>query len=298
MNSADYFLKSLKPCPVSGNGVHRFLYHAARKARRFGLTKDEAEPLISELMTREPSPASEVMDALCSAYGDAKRLSYRWPDANPAAIERITAEGPTLLELWRDSPLPLPQGESRAEEFVDFLFPGNPLLCVGQASFDFKTRLREEWRGVLDARQLIVPSPMTSVMGKTKPGKPSYRSEDNTGPRRYLVVEFDAGGLDQHAAVLHHLGKRAPLAMAVYSGNKSLHGWFFCEGQMEGTLYQFMHYAVSLGADRATFSRSQFVRLPDGQRREPLPTSILPKGFPPVPKGRQAVTYANPGVIK
>jgi len=37
-------------------------------------------------------------------------------------------------------------------------------------------------------------------------------------------------------------------------------------GQPEERLHRFMRYAVSLGADRATWTRSQFVRMPDGTR--------------------------------
>ena len=38
------------------------------------------------------------------------------------------------------------------------------------------------------------------------------------------------------------------------------------ESQSEDRLRRFMNYAVSLGADPATWTRSQFVRMPDGAR--------------------------------
>ena len=62
--------------------------------------------------------------------------------------------------------------------------------------------------------------------------------------------------------------------MAVYSGNKSLHGWFFCQGEPEEKLNRFMRVAVNLGADTATWTKSQFVRMPDGTQHTvflPLP---------------------------
>jgi hypothetical protein len=89
-------------------------------------------------------------------------------------------DGPTLLDLWKSSPVAIPQGPHRAEEFVDALFPGNPLLCVGQSDKSFGTHPREEWRGRLDVRQLIVPSPMSAVMGQTKKGHMSAHTLDNT----------------------------------------------------------------------------------------------------------------------
>jgi hypothetical protein len=97
------------------------------------------------------------------------------------------------------------------------------------------------------------------------------------------VIEFDIGSPDDHAALLLHLAASAPLALAVHSGGKSLHGWFYCAGQSETRLRAFMCAAVALGADRATWTRSQFVRMPDGLRDK---------------RKRQMVYYFNPGVVQ
>ena len=88
------------------------------------------------------------------------------------------------------------------------------------------------------------------------------------------------------AAVLWHLAQFAPLALAVHSGGKSLHGWFPCWGRPEDKLRRFMSRAVSLGADPVTWTRSQFVRMPDGLR----PTT-------PSRAKRQSVYYFNPQVL-
>jgi hypothetical protein len=82
------------------------------------------------------------------------------------------------------------------------------------------------------------------------------------------VVEFDNGTLDQQAALLWHFAKFAPLALVVFSGSRSAHSWYFCDGQPEDKLRRFFDYAVSLGADPRTWSRSQFVRLADGKRSD------------------------------
>jgi hypothetical protein len=124
---------------------------------------------------------------------------------------------------------------------------------------------------------------MSAVTGKTKDGRDSGHTLSNTGQRRFLVIEQDAGSPDEQAAVLMHLASQAPLALAVHSGSKSIHGWFYCAGQAEERLRSFMNYAVSLGADRATWTRSQFVRMPDGRRDT----------------GKQQVVYFfNPEVVK
>src|SRR5205807_578538 len=70
--------------------------------------------------------------------------------------------------------------------------------------------------------------------GRTRSGKISEHTLENTGPRRFLVIEFDKGTLDQQAALLFHLSKFAPsLALVVFSGSRSLHGWFYCANQTE-----------------------------------------------------------------
>jgi hypothetical protein len=158
---------------------------------------------------------------------------------------------------------------------------------------------RKSWYGRLEDRPLIVPSPMCSQRGLTKQGKLSYHSEANTGPRRFLVVEFDSGSLDHQAALLWHLAQYAPLALVVFSGSKSAHGWFFCEGQPEDKLRRFFNFAVSLGADSRTWSRAQFVRMPDGTRSDGKASDALAAaGISSVPKGRQALLYFNLGVVR
>ena len=124
---------------------------------------------------------------------------------------------------------------------------------------------------------------MSAPMGTTIKGGTSSRSNSNTGPRRFLVIDQDQGNLDQQAAVLLHLARFAPLALAMHSGGKSLHGWFYCQGQEEVKIRQFMSYAVTLGADRAMWTRCQLARMPDGLRDR---------------KVRQAVHFFNPGVVR
>jgi hypothetical protein len=187
------------------------------------------------------------------------------------------------VDLWERSPIRFDSAAAQTERIIDTLFPNDPLLCCAASNDQFATRTREEWRGELSALQLIVPSPMSARTGKTKDGRTSAHTLDNTGPRRFLVVEQDSGSADEQAGVLLHLATKAPLALAVHSGSKSIHGWFACKGQPEERLHAFMRYAVGLGADPATWTRSQFVRMPDGTRQN---------------GSRQTVFYFNPEVLK
>lgn len=230
------------------------------------------------------------------------RVTVRSLNPNFDLIEAIADTGNGLVDLWEASPMRLESNEASTDEIIDTLYPGNPLLCCGWSRHNFDTRPRKNWHK-LHELQFIVPNPMTRKRGLTKSGKLSAHSLANTGERRFLVVEFDfeAGRSpaeaelfrslerrrhdvrDLCAALLLHLAATAPLALAVYSGGKSLHGWFYCAGEDERWLRKFMDGAVLLGADNATWSRSQFVRMPEGKRENGR---------------RQTVYYFNPSVIK
>jgi len=124
---------------------------------------------------------------------------------------------------------------------------------------------------------------MSSLTGISKDGKVSKRCLDNTGPRRHLVVEFDSGTLDSQAARMLHLAQLAPLGLAVYSGSKSLHGWFQVAGFPEKKVLKFFRYPVSIGADHHTWTSCQMVRVPDGLHKNGR---------------RQTVHYFNPKLIQ
>lgn len=293
------FWRRVKPCPEPGEGVHTWIFHAACCAVEAGLPDEEAIMQIESMMTREPNH-NEIEDALAAARGERRTSSPRWSRVNPIAIKAIAAAGPSLVELVSLSPISIQfGGASRTEELVDVLFPGNPWLCVGRTDSLFRTERRETWRGRLHDRSLIVPSPMRAQVGRTKRNKLSFHTEDNTGPPRFLIVEFDRGSLDQQASLLWHLATFAPLAMVVFSGSKSAHGWFFCAGQSEDKLHRFFDYAHSLGADAAMWRRFQFARLPDGMRSDGKTGEALKAaGIKNVPAGRQAILYFNGQVIQ
>ena len=71
--------------------------------------------------------------------------------------------------------------------------------------------------------------------------------------------------------------------MVVFSGGKSLQAWFACKRAGEQPLAEwFRGEALCLGADPATWCRSQFVRMPDGSRDDGR---------------RQTVEYLDPALL-
>jgi hypothetical protein len=226
----------------------------------------------------------------------------RWPDPDFELIEGVAQRGNGLVDLWEASPVRLDSNKPKTDQIIDILFPGNPLLCCGWAWHHSDTRPRNRWYK-LHGLQFIVPNPMTAPVGLTKTGKLSGHASSNTGPRRFLIVEFDfdPGGSaeearllatlgtegrdvrDLCAALLLHLAEQAPLALAVYSGGKSLHGWFYCQYVADEKLRRFFQYALRLGADGVNWNPSQFARMPDGLRERHT---------------RQTVYFFNPKVMK
>lgn len=280
----------LAATPRRGEGLNLWFYKVARVLHPYR-DSNEIVALLQAATAGEQVKHGEIERAVersrATAWkpGQPKTLSHAptWPRINAEQREAIIATGLGLVDLWEASPVRFEDNEPHAEEAIDALFPGDPLLCVGQSNSQFATRHRESWRGRLAQMQLIVPSPMSARTGRTQDGKESEHALDNTGARRFLVIEQDGGNADEQSAVLLHLAERAPLALALHSGSKSIHGWFMAAGQPEELLHRFMRYAVTLGADRATWTRSQFVRMPGGTRDNRKP---------------QTVYFFNPGVVK
>jgi hypothetical protein len=289
--------------PRAGEGVHHWLFRLSRHLHAH-LRAGEIVGLLESRVANcgRFVPRHEIISAVqnsisCAWHPRGNSTALKpaaretWPECSPERIEAICVEGHGLAALWESSPVRIEDNRAHTEEIVARLFPGDPLLCCGRSQSKFNTEPRQAWRGELAKLQFIVPNPMTACTGLTKEGKESTHALSSTGPRRFLVVEcdfsiyardgktetkfaplirkLDRGGFsvaDICAAVLLHLAQFAPLVCAVHSGGKSLHGWFFVHGQPEEAILKFFRYAVSLGADPATWTRSQFVRMPDGRR--------------------------------
>lgn len=303
--------KLLASCPIAGGGVHQWLFRTARVLHAFHQEKGRIVELLAQASATcgrevlhseiEAAVANSEACAWRPGAGASQRRSKAshtppsapqessrgWPEPNQEQIDAVVAASGLdgLADLWEVSPVRFDSGEPVTEELIDALFPDNPLLCCGwHVNRDFGTGTREEWRGKLAGMQFIVPSTMSAEEGRKRNSEQlSVRTLANTGPRRFLVIEFDRGMVDAHAGLLWHLARLAPLVMAVHSGGKSLHGWFSCAGANGSLLLRFMRYAVSLGADPATWTRCQFVRMPDGLRPRAQGTTV-----------RQRVYYFNP----
>ena len=120
----------------------------------------------------------------------ASTVGEGWLCQNFELIKAVAHTGNGLVDLWEASPVRVDTNKPRTDEIIELLFPGNPLLCCGWTRHRFDTRARQHWHKLQDL-QFIVPSPMTAKQGLTREGKLSAHALSNTGPRRFLIVEFD-----------------------------------------------------------------------------------------------------------
>ena len=226
------------------------------------------------------------------------KSSQKWPALDSVRIRELVEPGWGLYDLWERSPVKFDSSESHAEQIIDILFPGDPFLCCGWTQYEFETRRREPWRGELHGLQFIVPNPMLEMQGRTQGKRLSQHAKESTAARVYLTIEFDFSekeaseirgkrqkerqeAINQIAQEWHQKGisvaeacsalhldlaRRLPLVLVVHSAGRSLHGWYYVYGQADQRLLPFMQYAYSIGADHVTWTRSQFVRMPDGLR--------------------------------
>jgi hypothetical protein len=276
----------------TGEGVHGWFYRVARQLHAHlpaveivALLESRVQGCGRHVSRKEITDA--VQAALLTAWqpnGNAApvKAAAKWPSFNQEQRAAILRDNGGLADLWELSRPRIEDNRQHTEEIIDRLFPCNPLLCCGKSNSDFDTKPREDWRGELSQLALVVPSPMSAVTGQTKDGKESKHTLANTGARRFLICEFDTGTTDEHAALLIHLAGYAPLVCAVHSGGKSLHGWFYVQGQPDVKVEKFFRYAVSLGADRAMWTRSQFARMPDGTRDNGKRQTVFFLNFKPM----------------
>lgn len=252
-----------------GEGLHVDVFRAAIMLLEDGLTEETVFSFLrraADSVTDRTVPDREIQGAIRSAR---ERMNGglietpQWPNFNPALRAEIVATAGITLEQLAAS------ADKQSQDpwfYLTRLYRSHEHVCLAASSHSFSTAERDAWQPYLASYQYeyINPSPMLGPFGLTKENKASAHCLDNTGPRVYQVVEFDFGQINEHAALHWHLAKSARLIVLVYSGGKSMHGWYNVRGQSEAEAVKFFRSAVELGADPKMWSRCQFSRLPAG----------------------------------
>lgn len=331
----DWLREKLAHPPVSGTGLHAWLFSVARQLHAHmppaavGAALAAATAGADRVVTER-----EIRDAVNNSHAvrwtrRAPGLSDVAPDASGRpdrmAVRRHVAESrwPSLDANLRDCVVSEARANGvcghadlhgmvggaewedwTADDWLDVLFPSAEWLCLAKDHpATARTRRREKWSwGPADDCGLIVPAPMTGPSGRGLDGRVSHRCLANTGPRRWLVIEFDAGSREEQVGLHWSLREVAVamkwplLCLMLSSGGKSVHGWYG-PVESEEQARALMEFAVLLGADPATWNRCQLVRLPAGRRGEaPVADYELPDGWerPETVTVRQSVYFFDP----
>lgn len=269
-------LRAILTPPVKNKSVTE-LFRDACSMSQAGITDEDQEIVLRARfgdyyrLIEDREFTNAITNARAKVEGGVSCESLRrFPKRNDAQRSNVLSQAlaNALARLKQASPIRdphlLPTGK-----VIDLIFGGeDPLLCLSTATKCAYTEPRSFFLGKEHYYNFVVPSPMSARYGHTKSeGRITVRSLENVGPRMHVVVEFDDGTLDEQAGLLLHLSKFGfPLKMVVFSGKKSLHGWFYVRGFADAQLEQFLRYAAWIGADTATFSPVQLVRLPNVER--------------------------------
>jgi hypothetical protein len=204
------------------------------------------------------------------------KSTTKWPEPEPALIESIGEAFATRTLAWWESISPAQA--STPGEVLPVLFPPKALVCYGlKEDVHYLHKLGYEFYQIACCVQYLVPNPAKAPFINLPDGRLSRKCKENFPERRFLIIEFDRKKfdadsklsqqelLDLQAAFHAHLeAEWAPLAMLVYSGHVSLHGWYPCLGVDEGRVLAFLRYACRLGADHCLSAKSFFTRMPGG----------------------------------
>lgn len=277
----------LRAMPGPG-GTHRWLAQVAGGLRHL-LSADQCFAFLrrccDEFVVHRSVPDAEIEDAVEFVYAGravAKinfgRQPVDWPKPNPALIAKVLADVTPCFDAECDT------GLSPADVLPRLFRPGD-LVCTGRNTERAMIRPLEETVADADWLQFIVVNPMRGLGAVNFRGKPSVRCQNNTGLRRYLVVESDDRGLSkpQQARLLTQLARLIPLVLVVDSGGSSLHGWFRVDRLNTRDQVRFFCVACLLGADPSRWDICGWLRMPGGLR--------VVEGVPAV---RQRILHFNP----
>jgi len=289
------FKQHIENLPRNGVGeLHDAIYRAALSGLAEGITPLNLHFLIRDGAISKGRLAGranvEVRDALINAH---RWLGGKNPgsDKTPSISKKIDkvdwgmVRGVAFSDYDLNT-LSLSSGAlpGTAEDVFRKLYHPHDLICLAVDLSNAQTKKLDDWLGGGKlSHNYMVANPMRSLSGITLRGKQSPRSKDNAGECRWIVVEFDfrkdneadarliaelaENGkcvLDLGAALHCHLQTFLPLAMVVFSGNTSLHGWYDARAITVGEADKFREYAKTLKADSATFGPCQMVRVPWG----------------------------------
>jgi hypothetical protein len=285
----------IEPCPKAGEGVNQWTNIQVLRMLKAGFTnaniykklisaakgcgRDIRKDITHSIETAQTFIATGKGFGVLKKYGiwkDEIRKHYQ----EVSYLKELSSLDPeyqaNVLESNKEIKVgnwPFPKAEYDTMGVLYDIF-GKNRICLGYSRYhtvianltDVNSIIRFENKHInLGLCQFIVPSPMVGEHAINKTGKRAVRCLSNTCERWFLVIEFDRTPSHDDQIRLHYeLAKIRELRMLVFSGNKSIHGWYDVYRQPEKENKKLMKVATQLGADPMTWIRCQYVRFPGG----------------------------------
>lgn len=296
---------ALNNIPAPGGGCHGALLGVANYGVMAGL---DQEQIVKDIRKHIPAgdrvvPDNEILEAVEKAWNDLKDgMEYdRKPiipvctiDADRLMQQLLQAGQNVTMETLLDiSPVSIPLNGDDVKNHTGLLFnelyDDDEHLYIGDQTGQ-TVRTVKDWKlasGPLGP--YIIPNPLTGILGKTKTGKDSYRSDSCVVKFRFAVVEFDNMSLEDQCRFWGAVD--LPIAALIFSGGKSIHGWIKvdCQDvnewneQIENTL--FAQFLKPFGVDASCRNEARLSRLPGVFRQDKQEWQFLvylsPEGVPP-----------------
>ncbi len=280
-------LVSPPPCRPPHYGIHAFLYSYACECAEISIPP---EVCLTELLRQCGSPSvrrfvpeHEMESAVESAYtkvlsldrwADSEEQTPRFPRFDRTAAEReFIQRGTTLDDLRAASPIAPPE---RVKPILSELFAPDELVCMSCGPNIAKSSVRtlaerlQRPEIVLERNSFLVSHPMTARTGITKDGREDRpRAASNTGPRRWVVCDFDVPPPEWHPSIIGALSEYGSPNLILNTGGKGLHAWFPIGNTPPEAVQTFEELAAELGADPALLGdakRCQWMRTPNAVR--------------------------------
>lgn len=261
--------------PAPGENRHTWLFSVAASFKAQGADMDDVQRRL-----------------------EAAAIKAGWTDRAPEIARDIAKLKNTTVEYAEKVWMPVPDEAARVRamqtrpmftttgtgltpyDVLPYLFRPGSWVCMAPDKTHATTQRLEDVLPVADRMPFVVANPMRASHGRTQEGNLSSRCLDNATTsenRKFIVVEFDTGDTPDHqAAMLTALhSDDAPLALVVFSGGKSLHGWFNVRSLPPPAKLRLFRRAVIIGADASLWDPSKLVRMPGGLRDTVTRQTIL-----------------------
>lgn len=264
----------LRNPPAPGEGRHTWLFRVAASLNH---------------QNWKPEKNREFLSRICEANGWTDRMGKTLDDIFAKLEAGLVPTDTSRLPPWPAKnhaarrarfafpPLFDPHGDTgmSAADVLRSLYRPSDLLCVGWSKYRFTTLPAAELYHAAHNAEFVVANTMTAESAPNG-SKRNKQIASHPDDRRFAVIEFDTRETrDEQAAVLSSLHtSAAPLVLAVWSGGKSIHGWYNVSGIPPHQKLTFFRHAAYLGADESLYDMSKLVRMPGGRRQSTQQTIL------------------------